>query len=126
MRLGDQLPDWKKREIYAGFLADEPKTSISRRVKVDRKTVYKYIDKIKGLPVQSVYALIAPPCGEGHASFKCQVCGRLHDNIKSTEFQEIKRLRQQVKELESKLNQAYATPFHTSPAQPISSPVTYL
>ena len=88
MRHFTHLTDVKLKEIYAGFLAEEPKLRIAKRLNIDNSTVHYHINKVKDLPRSHVIALIAPQCGDGHTAFKCLVCGKAHDNIKSDEFQE--------------------------------------
>jgi hypothetical protein len=109
-----QLTADKKREIYVGFLAGEPKLRIARRLNIDNATVHYHINKIKYMPKVQIYALIAPKCANGHTAFKCLVCGVLADNIKSVEFQEIIRLQKRVDFLERELNSRHAPHPQTS------------
>jgi hypothetical protein len=134
MRIGEQLPQWKKREIYLGFVAEEPKTHIARRLTIDRSTVYDYLRPIRHLGKAEVLTLIAQmtarSCANGHTSFKCLVCGIAHDNIMNEEYQEIIRLRKKVHHLEDQLKKknekvsisvAISTPDH-----PLTNPVVHL
>lgn len=92
------------RSIYVGYFSGEPKIAIARRLDINHATVHYHLKKIEHLDETKVYALLAPPCGEGHTSFKCVVCGRAHDNIMSEEFQEIRRLRSQIAALKHQLS----------------------
>jgi hypothetical protein len=103
MRSFRHLTSKEIREIHVGFLAGEPKLVIARRLQIDNSTVHYHINKVKDLPRSHLVSLVAPKCSKGHTAFKCLVCGKSFDNIKSEEFQEIKRLRDRVRYLESQL-----------------------
>lgn len=121
MRQFKHLSSEKKRSIIVGFLADEPKLSIARRLEIDNSTVHYHINKIKHLSEPEIIQLIAPKCagcGDGHPSFKCLVCGTAHDNIKSEEFHEIRRLRAANAELTRRLA-LYEKPDPDTDAGPV-------
>jgi hypothetical protein len=92
------------KDIYLSFLAEEPKLHIARRLGVDNSTVHYHINRLKNKSYEQIIALIEPRdyCHE-HTALKCLVCGRIHDNIKSDEYQEIIRLKRRVLELEKQL-----------------------
>lgn len=92
------------KEIYVGYLTEEPKLQIANRLQIDNATVHYHLRKIKHLTRNDVIALVAPKCGNGHTAFKCLVCGKGHDNIMSEEYQSIARLRRRVRELETQLS----------------------
>lgn len=108
------------RSIYVGYLSDEPKLHIAKRVGIDRATVAKYFEMLDGMHESQVVALIMPKCHKGHTSFKCLVCGRACDNIKSEEFQTIRALRRQVADLEHQLSLTHEN-NHNNPS---SNPIT--
>lgn len=95
------------REIYIGYLSNEPKLAIARRLDIDRTTVYNHLRRIAHLSEERVVSLISSmvphQCANGHTSMKCLVCGISSDNIRSEQFQEIIRLRRRVAELETQL-----------------------
>ena len=107
MRQFKHLSSEAKRSIYVGYVSNEPKLAIARRLSIDNATVHYHINKIKHLSEREIVQLITPPCPHcdaGHTSFKCLVCGRAHDNIKNEEFQTIKRLRMEVASLQARLS----------------------
>lgn len=91
------------KEIYAGYLSNEPKMEIARRLHIDNSTVHYHINKVKHLSRDQIISIILPQCSTGHTALKCLVCGKLSDNMKSDEFQEIIRLRKKVVSLEQQL-----------------------
>lgn len=103
MRTFRHLSDQQRRSLVVGLLSDEPKLSIARRLSIDNSTVHYHAKKLARLTREQLHALIQPPCapcGRGHISFKCLVCGTAHDNVKSEEFGEIRRLRGVIADLE--------------------------
>lgn len=101
------LSSEQRRSIIVGYLANEPKLAIARRLNIDNSTVHYHINKIKHYSEPEIYQLIRPQCGPcetGHLSFKCLVCGTAHDNVKNEEFQELGRLRLEVKRLKARLS----------------------
>lgn len=126
MRKFKHLSGDTKRSIYVGYLSNEPKLQIAKRLNIDNATVHYHINKIKNLTDSQVYALIKPycePCQEGHTSFKCLVCGKAHDNVMSDEFQELRRLRERNALLEKRLS-LYENPPRDN--RPNSVPIVYL
>lgn len=123
MRHSPQITEGQIKQILLGFVANEPKVQITERVKVDRKTVYRYFNMVRDLPEERVYALIAtldlPACHKGHTSLKCLVCGLSSDKIMSEEYQEILRLRRKVRHLEAQLKLHNEVSSHSAPSNPI-------
>lgn len=92
--------------IKSVILLNEPKTHVAKRLNIDHSTVIYHVKKYEGLPRERVVALITPKCEAcSCTSMQCKQCGKFADNIKSDEYQEIYRLRQQVKDLTFKLKQ---------------------
>lgn len=106
MRQFTHLSSEKVRSIYVGYLSGEPKLAIARRLEIANSTVHYHINEVKHLTEREITQLITPRClgcDDGHKSFKCLVCSKAHDNIKSEEFQIIKSLRLQVADLSARL-----------------------
>lgn len=112
------------REIYLGILAGEPKTEIEIRVKVDRSTIYKYARIVQTYPERHIYSLIAATkpkfCHLGHTALKCLVCGKIADNINTSEFHEIATLRRRLRQLEGKEIENYAETDYTTLRNPVT------
>ena len=83
-----------------GYLTGEKQADIARRLRVDHSTVHYHLDKLSLYTETQIYALLRPQCADGHLSFKCLVCGRPHDNVKSEEFELIAGLRREVAKLQ--------------------------
>ncbi len=124
MRKFSHLSRAQIREIHVGYLSGVPKLAIARELQIDNSTVHYHINKIKHMPPQQVVALLVPPCAKceaGHTALKCLVCGTASDNIKSEEFQTIKRLRAENAELKARLSI-----YENNNSRRPSSPITYL
>jgi hypothetical protein len=123
MRQFKHLSSETRRSIYVGYVSNEPKLAIARRLSIDNATVHYHINKIKHLSEREIIQLITPPCPHcdaGHTSFKCLVCGRAHDNIKCEEFQTIKRLRIEVADLKSRLERYERSDINSNRISPIT------
>lgn len=124
MRQFKHLSSETIRSIYVGYLSSEPKLAIARRLEIDNSTVHYHINKIKHLTEREVVQLITPRClgcADGHKSFKCLVCGKGQDNIRSEEYQTIKRLREEVVALQTRLARYERS---TSNSSLLTNPVT--
>lgn len=123
MRKFSHLTKHQIREIHVGYLSGVPKLAIARDLQIDNSTVHYHINKIKHMPPQQVVALVLPTCGKcaaGHTSLKCLVCGTASDNIKSEEFQTIKRQREEITRLKAQLL-IYEKNHPSSPTSPITT-----
>ena len=90
--------------IKSVVLLKEPKTQVAVRLGIHHSTVIYHTRKYERLPRSRVIALITPVCELcACTSLKCQQCGKYADNIMSNEYQEIYRLREEVRELKISL-----------------------
>ena len=107
------------KSIVMAVLLGEKKTEVAKRFNLHHSTVIYHFDKYKGMKREDVIALVTPTCEKCSCTmFKCPTCGKSADNIKSNEYQEIFRLRDEVKKLTFKIKQYEENHFFTSRSAP--------
>lgn len=109
------------RTVYLGYISETPKQHIARQINKDNATVHYHINKFKSMTDDEIAVLVRPQCAGGHTSFKCLVCGRAHDNIKTEEFQLIKRQHARITELETRLSKYEPPSSDTTSRNPVTT-----